>query len=109
MRREPCARSENSSVAASQQACLTLLDEGPLAQFAHRLLQFRLRVHDDRSVPGDRLFDRLARDEQEEDARIAGLHTMVANARREGFMGLSGERFSDAERAAIGEIAAALA
>lgn len=33
----------------------------------------------------------------------------VANARREGFLGLSGERVSDQEREAIGEIAAALA
>jgi hypothetical protein len=40
---------------------------------------------------------------------VVGLAEKVANARREGFMGLSGERVSDAERAAIGEIAAALA
>ena len=32
----------------------------------------------------------------------------VAEARKEGFLGLSGERVSDAERAAIGEIEAAL-
>ena len=40
---------------------------------------------------------------------VLGLAERVANARREGFMGLSGERVSDAERAAIGEVAAALA
>ena len=40
---------------------------------------------------------------------VMGLAEKVANARREGFMGLSGERVSDDERAAIGEIAAALA
>ena len=40
---------------------------------------------------------------------VVGLAEKVANARREGFLGLSGERVSDDERAAIGEIAAALA
>jgi hypothetical protein len=40
---------------------------------------------------------------------VLGLAEKVANARREGFMGLSGDRFSDDERAAIGEIASALA
>ncbi len=39
---------------------------------------------------------------------IVGLAEQVAEARKEGFMGLSGERVSDAERAAIGEIEAAL-
>jgi len=39
---------------------------------------------------------------------IVGLAEHVAEARKEGFMGLSGERVSDAERAAIGEIEAAL-
>ena len=40
---------------------------------------------------------------------IVGLAERVAEARKEGFLGLSGERVSDAERAAIGEIEAALA
>ena len=39
---------------------------------------------------------------------IVGLANKVANARKEGFMGLSGERVSDEERAAMGEIEAAL-
>jgi hypothetical protein len=39
---------------------------------------------------------------------ILGLAEHVAEARKEGFLGLSGERVSDAERAAIGEIEAAL-
>jgi hypothetical protein len=39
---------------------------------------------------------------------IVGLAEHVAEARKEGFMGLSGERVSDAERAAIGEVEAAL-
>ncbi len=39
---------------------------------------------------------------------IVGLSERVAEAHREGFMGLSGERVSDAERAAVEEIAATL-
>jgi hypothetical protein len=40
---------------------------------------------------------------------IVGLANRVAEARKEGFMGLSGDRVSDAERDAITEIEAALA
>jgi hypothetical protein len=52
-----------------------------------------------------------AGDEAVEEYRkfILGLVERVAEARKEGFLGLSGERVSDAERAAIGEIEAALA
>jgi hypothetical protein len=39
---------------------------------------------------------------------IVGLANRVAEARKEGFMGLSGERVSDDEKAAIGEIESAL-
>ena len=39
---------------------------------------------------------------------ILGLAQRVAEAREEGFMGLSGERVSEAEREAIGEISGAL-
>jgi hypothetical protein len=39
---------------------------------------------------------------------ILGLAQRVAEARKEGFMGLGGERVSDAEKAAIGEISGAL-
>lgn len=52
-----------------------------------------------------------ASDEEIEEYRkfISGLAEHVAEARKEGFLGLSGERVSDAERAAISEIEAALA
>jgi hypothetical protein len=52
-----------------------------------------------------------ATDEEVEEYRkfISGLAERVAEARKEGFLGLSGERVSDAERAAIGEVDAALA
>ena len=39
---------------------------------------------------------------------IVGLAERVAEAHREGFMGLSGERVSDAERAAVEQIASTL-
>lgn len=49
--------------------------------------------------------------EEVEDYRkfVLGLAQRVAEARKEGFMGLSGERVSDAEKAALTEIEAALA
>jgi hypothetical protein len=39
---------------------------------------------------------------------VVGLANRVAEARKEGFLGLSGERVSDDERSAIGEVEAAL-
>src|SRR5687767_8329261 len=51
----------------------SLLDEGSSLQVADRLLNFLPRVHDDRSIPRDRLFDRLARDQQKADAVFARL------------------------------------
>jgi hypothetical protein len=52
-----------------------------------------------------------ASDEEVEEYKkfILGLAEHVAEARKEGFLGLSGERVSDAERAAIGEIESVLA
>lgn len=51
-----------------------------------------------------------ATDEEVEEYKefISALAERVAEARKEGFLGLSGERVSDAERAAIGEVEAAL-
>ena len=51
-----------------------LLDERAGAQLADRLAQLLLGVHDDRSVPGDRLLERLAGHQQEADAFVARLH-----------------------------------
>jgi hypothetical protein len=39
-------------------------DESAVLQFLHRLHDFFAAVHDDRAVPGDRIFDRLVGDEQ---------------------------------------------
>ena len=51
-----------------------------------------------------------ASDEEVDEYRkfILGLAERVAEARKEGFLGLSGDRVSDDERAAISEIEAAL-
>src|SRR5262245_24379697 len=56
-----------------RRASSPVLDEGAVAQLAHRLLQLGLRVHHDRAVPGDRLLDRLARDQEKAGALLAGL------------------------------------
>src|SRR5262245_55730593 len=50
------------------------LDERARAQFGERALQFLLRVHHDRSVPGDWLFERATGEKQEPDALITRLH-----------------------------------
>jgi hypothetical protein len=57
-----------------------MLDEVAGLQFRHRLSKFLLRIHNDGSVPGDRLFDRLTRDQQEPDALIAGLNDDLVSA-----------------------------
>ena len=48
------------------------LDEGPVPKLAGRLLQLGLRVHHDRSVPGDG-FPEAVLDEQKPDSFFAGL------------------------------------
>jgi hypothetical protein len=56
------------------------------------------------------LLDGKASEEEVAEYRkfVLTLAERVAEARKEGFLGLSGERVSDAERAAIGEVEAAL-
>src|SRR5262245_39719974 len=51
-----------------------MLDKRAVLQLGNGLLQLGLGVHHDRPVPGDRLLDRLARDQQEADALVARLH-----------------------------------
>jgi hypothetical protein len=53
---------------------LLMFDKFAGLEFAHGGLQFGLGVHYDRAIPGDRLFKRLARDEQETDSFWSGLH-----------------------------------
>src|SRR3974377_430049 len=48
-------------------------DEGAAAQLVHRLLEFGLRAHHDRPVPGDWLLDWFAGHEQEANNLRAGL------------------------------------
>jgi hypothetical protein len=53
---------------------------------------------------------KATREEVEEYKKfVLGLADRVANARKEGLLGVGGPRVSDAEREAIGEVAAALA
>jgi hypothetical protein len=80
--------------------------ERPHAQSAQELQQQAL----------GQLRESLAAVEQHADAAevdaykqfVVGLAADVAQAHREGFLGFSGERVSDAERTAVGEIASAL-
>src|SRR6516165_6505328 len=51
-----------------------LLQKRPLLQLLKRLLKLLLRVHHDRSVPGDRLLKRLARNQQEANPFVSGLN-----------------------------------
>src|SRR3712207_7656480 len=53
---------------------LLTANECAVVQFGNGLTQFFLGVHDDWTVPGDRLFQRPARDEQEPDSFRARLH-----------------------------------
>src|SRR5581483_6448490 len=73
----PAAAEPAAPVRALRSAAL---DEGAVAQLAHRLLQLGLGVHDDGAVPGHRLLDRLTGDEQEANALLAGLdrHLLAA-------------------------------
>ena len=57
----------------STEARLLVLDELAGLQFVHSLVELGLGVHHDGAVPCDRLFERLAGDEQEADAFGAGL------------------------------------
>ncbi len=56
----------------------------PFFKLLERLAQLLLRVHDDGPVPGDRLLQRLAGDQQEADAVVAGLHGRLRRRCRRG-------------------------
>src|SRR5438105_897141 len=71
------------------------LDERPIAQLGERLLELRLRVHDDRPIPRDRFLDRLARHEQEPDPLFASLNNDLVAAVEEHEGTIAG-RFVDA-------------
>src|SRR4030095_4851414 len=61
-----------------------LLDERAAVELVECPLKFCSRVHHNRTIPGDRLFDRLAGDEQEPDSFITGLHRDLVTAVEEG-------------------------
>src|SRR5262252_5781615 len=51
-----------------------LLDERSLSNLPEGRPQLFLRIHHDRSMPGNRFLERLAGYQQESNARLAGLH-----------------------------------
>src|SRR5580704_8717399 len=67
-----------SSYSAPKRTALS--DKCPGAQLTERLLQLGLRVHHDRPMPGDGLFDRFARHQKEANSLIAGLHRYLVAA-----------------------------
>src|SRR5215471_10104841 len=62
-----------TSLAGGENA-LPMLNELAALQFCQSLSQFLLGVHDDRTVPGNRLLNRLARYQEKTDAFVAGLN-----------------------------------
>src|SRR5438045_8627106 len=69
-----------SPLAAQAVSCAltSLRDERPVLELLPGLAELVLRVHHDRPVPGHRLRDRLAGDQQEADALLAGAHAHLA-------------------------------
>src|SRR5262249_50219056 len=63
---------------ATAAECPTSRNSGPdkraVAQYSDRLFELAARIHHDRSMPGHRLLDRLAGDQQEAEAAFAGLN-----------------------------------
>src|SRR5204862_2164956 len=53
---------------------LALLDEGSVVEFCHGLTKLVLRVHDDRTIPGDWLFERFPRNQQKPNPLGPGLN-----------------------------------
>jgi hypothetical protein len=54
-----------------------VFDERALLQFDYCLLELSRVVHDNRSVPGYRLFDRLSRHKQEANPFRPGVHLLL--------------------------------
>src|SRR5579862_6641399 len=71
----PSSRALHRAVSgAARYGAPILADESAVAQLCESLLQLGLAVHHDRSIPGDRFLDRLARYQKEANALVAGLH-----------------------------------
>src|SRR5260370_10117819 len=73
------AANEHFPLLRASLLCFAFFQEGAFLQFGEGLAELLLRVHDNRTVPGDRLFEGLAGNEEEADAFVAGLdHYFVA-------------------------------
>src|SRR5581483_7242196 len=84
-----------SPAVSTSSAIGTLPEKRALLQFFEGLAQFLLRVHYDRSIPGNRLLEGLARNQQEAHAVFAGLdlHFVAAVEQYErAILGLRGRR-----------------
>ena len=57
-----------------------LFDERTSIELIEGELKLRTGVHHDRTVPGDRFFDRFARDQQEPHPFVTGLHSDLVTA-----------------------------
>ena len=60
-----------------------MFNERAGVQFRNCLAELLLRIHDDRTVPGHRFFDRLTGDQQESNAVRTGLHADLVSAIKE--------------------------
>src|ERR1700676_1203153 len=72
------ARRRSCSVQAAL-AC-RLLKKCPFFQVLERLAKFLLRVHDDWTIPGNRLLQRLTGDQEESNPIVAGLYLQFVTA-----------------------------
>src|SRR5260370_25690891 len=68
------AANEHFPLLRASLLCFAFFQEGAFLQFGEGLAELLLRVHDNRTVPGDRLLQGLAGNEEEADAFVAGLH-----------------------------------
>ena len=59
---------------ASRSRHVSFLQESAFAQLSEGLLKLLLGIHHDRAVPGYRLFEWLARNQEEANAIFSGLH-----------------------------------
>ena len=74
---------------------ISFLQEGAFTQLSEGLLKLLLGIHDDRTVPGDRLFERFAGNQEEANAIFSGLHrNFVATIEKDegAVVGLDGRR-----------------
>src|SRR5262245_53719446 len=73
-RRAMCGPGSQIMSQKNAEVLAAFFDECSVAEFVERLLKLLFAVHHDRAVPGNRLFQRPPRYEQEPDALVARLN-----------------------------------